>query len=352
MPGTGRVMFSAAAESFRPAVAELRAAFGPALPVTRLGADLGVIAAADPTVEQVAAACRDRPLVCVRHLSVERARLTGPASHDLDAVAAAAVAEAAATKAAAGAEQPAGDEVSVQVWFSGEPRVGYGVRDLGSRVSQALTTAGYRVRRSGAAHVLSCCVSDEGVSIGVNRLADSLADWPGGRVRLARGPDQVSRAEFKLEELCQLVPAAVPTTGRAVDLGASPGGWTRILRRRGLTVHAVDPGDLDPRVAADPGVTHVRTTAGEFFRRTDLRFDLAANDMRMDPVRSCQVMRDLAPRLRPGAAVIVTLKTGARAPHRAVPDCLSVLRERYTVEFARQLHHNRGEVTVLARLPR
>ena len=36
--------------------------------------------------------------------------------------------------------------------------------------------------------------------VGLNRLEDSLSDWPGGRMRLARGEERVSRSEFKLEE--------------------------------------------------------------------------------------------------------------------------------------------------------
>jgi 23S rRNA (cytidine2498-2'-O)-methyltransferase len=71
--------------------------------------------------------------------------------------------------------------------------------------------------------------------------------------------------------------------------------------------------------------------------------------MRMDPVMTCQVMLDVAERLRPGALAVVTLKVGSRRPVETVRRCLALLRRRYAVVHARQLHHNRHEVTVVAR---
>ncbi len=139
-----------------------------------------------------------------------------------------------------------------------------------------------------------------------------------------------------------------PKQGTALDLGASPGGWTRILRKHGVRVCAVDPGDLDPRLRADRGVRHVRTTAGEFLRTERGHFDMVVNDMKMDPERSCQVVLDMAERLRPGAVAVVTLKLGTHRPLPVVRRCLRLLGTRYRVRAARQLHHNRHEVTVVA----
>jgi 23S rRNA (cytidine2498-2'-O)-methyltransferase len=116
-----------------------------------------------------------------------------------------------------------------------------------------------------------------------------------------------------------------------------------------MTVWAVDPGDLDPRIAVDPDVHHARTTAAEFFRSSEMRFDLAVNDMRMDPELSCRVMLDAASRLPAGALAIVTLKTGTHRPVETVQQCLKLLGRAYETVYARQLHHNRREVTVVAR---
>ena len=123
----------------------------------------------------------------------------------------------------------------------------------------------------------------------------------------------------------------------------------KALEKRGLSVWAVDPADLDPRLADDPELRHIRTTAGEFLRATDQRYDLVVNDMRMDPVLSCRLMGDAAAVLPAGGLAVVTLKLGSGQPIRIVRDCLNLLAPHYDLEFARQLHHNRHEVTVVAR---
>jgi 23S rRNA (cytidine2498-2'-O)-methyltransferase len=344
----GRVLFSAAEESYGSAVRELRDAFSRTLRVERLGPDLGAIAAPDhggssqDLVEELAAASRHRPLVFIRHLTVEADLVALPEATDPVAVGNRA-------GAVADAVHPGDAGCAVQCWVSDPATVTYGSRALFEVVTDALGAHRIRAVRSGAPQVLSCVVTRYGVHLGLNRTDRSLSDWPGGRVRLGRSPEQVSRAEFKLEELFQTCPVPLPERGRAVDLGAAPGGWTRILRQRGLDVVAVDPGELAPSLAADPGVRHAATTVGEFFRSDRSRFDLAVNDLRMDPALSTGVMLDAVDHLAPGAYIVLTLKTGRQRLLDTVRDCLDRLRGPYRVVFARQLYHNRKEVTVLAR---
>lgn len=229
---------------------------------------------------------------------------------------------------------------AVQVWESGPSAAR--AADVREAVVRAL---GVPVVRSGSPQTLSVCLGQDLTVVALNGSRWSLSDWPGGRLRLSAGPDQVSRAEFKLEELFSLHPVPVGPVG--VDLGASPGGWTRILRARGCaTVHAVDPAGLD---WSDAGVIHHRTTAGEFLRSTRVRFDTVVNDMRMTPERSARVMVDAAAHCRSGAYGILTLKLDAADAVRQVDRALGILSRAYDIEFARQLQHNRHEVTVVAR---
>jgi 23S rRNA (cytidine2498-2'-O)-methyltransferase len=69
----------------------------------------------------------------------------------------------------------------------------------------------------------------------------------------------------------------------------------------------------------------------------------------MDPELSCTVMLDAADSLVPGAVVVLTLKLGLQRPLETVQRCLSTLRRRYEIVDARQLQHNRHEITVLCR---
>jgi 23S rRNA (cytidine2498-2'-O)-methyltransferase len=71
--------------------------------------------------------------------------------------------------------------------------------------------------------------------------------------------------------------------------------------------------------------------------------------MRMEPGLSASVMVSAARRLAPDGLAIMTLKIAPRDALRTVRDTLRVLDRAYEVVFARQLHHNRNEVTVVLR---
>jgi 23S rRNA (cytidine2498-2'-O)-methyltransferase len=336
------LLFSVATDSYDLAVREIREAFGGRVRVERVSGDLGRITENGPSVEELAEACGSGRIIFVRHLTVELASFKPgevPEAHEL-------------------AELILDDlprhpqAVSVQTWTDGAGTGGSYYHLL----EEALGSRGIAVSRAGQDVVVSCFVSAKSVILGLNRLQYSLSDWPGGRMRLARSDDRVSRSEFKLEEAIQtfgldLGHGGEKVGGKALDLGASPGGWTRILRQQGLEVWSVDPGELDPRVTADRRVHHVKATAGNFFRSNQVKFDVVVNDMRMDQVMSARVMLDAVPHLRRGALAIVTLKGGGRNPLDSARRGLDVLSKEYDVLHARQLHHNRREITVIAECP-
>jgi 23S rRNA (cytidine2498-2'-O)-methyltransferase len=318
------VLFSVSEAYFGAAVTEIERAVTVS-DVLRVGPDAGVAELARGDIRDV----YDAPLHFVRHLAAVSA--TEPALDDPGRIAAL----VASLRLPLNESPPA-----VQVWESGKPTAR--AADVREAVVQAL---GVPVVRAGSPQTLSVCLGEDLTVVALNGSRWSLSDWPGGRIRLAAGPEQISRAEFKLEELFTLHPVPVGRVG--LDLGASPGGWTRILLARGAAkVHAVDPADL---LVTGPGVVHHRTTAGEFLRSTRVRFDVVVNDMRMTPERSSRVMLDVADHLRPGAYGIVTLKLDAADAVAQVDRALRILGGAYDIEFARQLQHNRHEVTVVVR---
>ena len=334
------VLFSVSEAYYRPAVTELRRVLNVA-DVLRVGPDAGIVVLGRGDIRDVHAAAGAARLRFVRHL--------------------AAVLDAVPTDTLHGEDQQIVDyvrslelpldspRVAVQVWESGKTTAGPQAVRLG--VVALLEERGIEAVRSGGDQVLSVCIGEDTTVVAVNGGSWALSDWPGGRLRLGHSPEQISRSEFKLEELFGLHP--IEGGGAGLDLGASPGGWTRILRRHGYRpVHAVDPADLDPSLLGDPGVIQHRTTAGEFLRGTRERFDIVVNDMRMVPELSAQVMADAAARLHPGGHAIVTLKLDAPDAVNQVDRALKIFGTRYDVEFARQLQHNRHELTVVGRLPR
>ncbi len=182
--------------------------------------------------------------------------------------------------------------------------------------------------------------------LGLSPTLYNLSDWAGGQRRFRRDADQISRAEFKLLEALDIFGVELPPRGVALDLGAAPGGWTRVLRGRDQFVTAVDPGALDPRLAADPRVRHLRLTAEEYLARDPDEFDLIVNDMRKDACDAAQLMVDYAPQLYPHGAVITTLKLASDDRRETIDDAFAILRRAYDIAGARQLFHNRSEITL------
>jgi 23S rRNA (cytidine2498-2'-O)-methyltransferase len=184
---------------------------------------------------------------------------------------------------------------------------------------------------------------------GLSTPQQNLSDWAGGARRFAREEGQVSRSEFKLLEAFEVFGIELPPRGVALDLGASPGGWTRILRQRDQYVTAVDPGALDERVAADGGVRHKRMTAEDYLHDEPDQFDLIVNDMRMDARDSARLMVAYARQLYPHGTAIMTLKLPETRRLPVLEHAFDLLRGAYTIAGARQLFHNRSEITVYLR---
>jgi 23S rRNA (cytidine2498-2'-O)-methyltransferase len=99
--------------------------------------------------------------------------------------------------------------------------------------------------------------------VGVSDPGNSSA-WPMGIVRLRMPSGSPSRSTLKLAEA---ILEFVDETDRAkrlapgmtaVDLGASPGGWTWQLVQRGLMVSAVDNGPMDAALLETGQVKHRR----------------------------------------------------------------------------------------------
>ena len=188
--------------------------------------------------------------------------------------------------------------------------------------------------------------------LGLSLALNNLSNWAGGVRRFAREEEQVSRSEFKLLEALEIFKIKLPARGVALDLGASPGGWTRVLRQKDQYVTAVDPGDLDPRIAADRGVRHKRMTAEQYLADEPDQFDLIVNDMRMDARDSARMMVAYARQLYRHGLVIMTLKVPEQNRRPIIDHAFKLLQEAYAIAGARQLFHNRSEITVYLRLKR
>ncbi|MFC6840051.1 23S rRNA (cytidine(2498)-2'-O)-methyltransferase RlmM [Xanthomonas theicola] len=184
--------------------------------------------------------------------------------------------------------------------------------------------------------------------------SDDSAPWPLGIPRLKLLSEAPSRSALKLEEaLLALLTAkereALLVPGmRAADLGAAPGGWTWVLTRQRLHVTSVDNGPLHQRVLDSGLVEHLR--ADGFHWRPPQALDWMVCDMVEQPRRVAERMGTW---FREGWCrhAIFNLKLPMKKRWDETRLCLDLFAERADRPLqirAKQLYHDREEITVLA----
>ena len=264
------------------------------------------------------------------------------------------------------------------------------VFDINNDIANMLEKDGYILDVKQPAQVVSIALTDEYIYIGISKTEQNLSNWGGGMRRFAREETQISRAEFKLLEAFEVFGAENPlmrnmlseaVTSRtstkapllALDLGAAPGGWSRMLLHLGFHVVAVDPAKLDKRLDAVRGsiagdeklftnnfaekqaAIYYQMKAAEFFEQIanahvsddNGMFDIVVNDMRMDYMESVHTMLQARQYIKNGGIGMMTLKLFPGEMQRSVNKAIKMLAEEYVIIGARQLFHNRNEVTVV-----
>lgn len=206
--------------------------------------------------------------------------------------------------------------------------------------------------------VVSVLCTMEEAYIGISLTIDNLSDWPGGARHFAYVPEQISRAEFKLLEALEVFGITLPSQGLALDLGAAPGGWTRILLEAGMQVVSVDPAKLDARLSKHPHLEQYRGYAEDYLEEAIKRrrkFDVITNDMRMDAREAARLLVQASSCLLSDGFIISVLKLPHETPEidplKNLKEALGLLQRHFAIVQARQLFHNRQEVTVLTARP-
>lgn len=157
---------------------------------------------------------------------------------------------------------------------------------------------------------------------------------------------EISRAENKLKEA--LVKFGIKLTGdsTALDLGAAPGGWTKVLADCGCNVVAVDPGDLHPSLQNDPRIKHHKCRIEQL--TFSGYFDIIVNDMNVEPQLTAEIMCGLVNLLKNNGLAIVTFKLPSNI-ERGIEEASEIISTKYDILTIKNLFHNRREVTVLLR---
>jgi|TARA_Y100000310_G_C20616954_1_gene781142 23S rRNA (cytidine2498-2'-O)-methyltransferase len=301
--------------------------FIPGATIERLSPDFGIVAGA--SLADLRERCESGDLMFVRHLMNVDIRTNVNRLLDEVRVLSSGIS----------------DRVSLQVWKS--PQNNVSLKLVREAIRRLLRELGSLARHPFSRHGLAVYLTNGSACVGITEGSAMLTSWPGGQVRLARDVDQISRSEFKLEELFASDRLRVYPKMRILDLGASPGGWTRQFRRRNCLVWAVDPGRLADALMGDGHVVHVRTTAGPFIKHTDQIFDLLACDMRMTVDSTVETLIAGSRLLTHKGQLVATLKLGKNPCMARLRSTITKLSKHYDLSFARNLFHNGNEVTVV-----
>jgi 23S rRNA C2498 (ribose-2'-O)-methylase RlmM len=156
-----------------------------------------------------------------------------------------------------------------------------------------------------------------------------------------------SRAFKKLREAITIFGLSIARDSVAVDLGASPGGWTHVLVDHGATVTAIDRSPLEGAIARSSRATF---TQGNAFTWTPSQtVDWLVCDVITTPDRTFEILRRwIGTGLCRNFCVTVKFKGDPDAG--ALCAIGNFLSGHTSWWDGRQLTHNKNEVTVVGRL--
>ncbi len=198
-----------------------------------------------------------------------------------------------------------------------------------------------------------CLINSDTAIVACADVATS-APWPGGIPRLKFPRGAPSRSTLKLEEAFLVLlddderRRWLQPGMSAVDLGAAPGGWTWQLVRRSIRTIAIDNGPLDAALM-DSGLVEHRRADG-FRYRPPRTVDWLVCDMVEQPRRIAELVATWLTERRCRRAMF-NLKLPMKKRHDEVRLCLAIVRDALgaTADIrAKQLYHDREEVTVFA----
>lgn len=195
--------------------------------------------------------------------------------------------------------------------------------------------------------IISILICGGSYYLGYSKASDNLNSHCDEYRVLSRTGVEICRAENKLKEAICKFNLSFARGGCALDIGAAPGGWTKVLADYGLHVTAVDPGDLHEALKDNRDIAHHK----ERIENVSLssKFDIIVNDMNVDPQITSAIMCDVRTHLADDGVAIVTLKLPFGDVSRSIRESVDILSAKYEVVSIRNLSHNRREVTALLR---
>lgn len=223
------------------------------------------------------------------------------------------------------------------------------INNLSEQIAKELVSKGYKLDVAKGSSIVSLYVSEESIYVGVGSAKINLSHWKGGMPHYSSTKEYnfVSRAEYKLLEAIECFGINLKNMKIGADLGAAPGGWTKVLVDNGLNCVSIDPSHLAKEINANKNVQYYHMLV-EDYMKLDIKdhFDIVVNDMKMNIGNSIKVTNRFYEKIRNGGIVVVTFKLPKEFSYKEILEHISMFNG-FEFVGARQLFHNRNEITVI-----
>lgn len=168
-----------------------------------------------------------------------------------------------------------------------------------------------------------------------------LKSWPDGICKFIEDKiNPPNRAYLKLWEAFTYLNKYPNPGDRALDLGASPGGWSYVLQSLGAIVHSIDKAPLDPKIMCLPRIKFTQSSAFAYDPDSlDEVFDWVLSDIACYPDRAYHLVLKWI-KSQKARQLIFTIKLQGKTDF----NCLQPFQEIENSKLI-NLWHNKHEVT-------
>lgn len=231
-------------------------------------------------------------------------------------------------------------------------------KDVEIAVGNTITGNDARVDLEDPKTILWVDIIQEKAHLSVLSPGDIVKKTPAVERRWKKGERPTSRAQLKMEEVLEAFPEIFTGEKTALDIGAAPGGWTRVMAGKLEKVIAVDRAKLDPEVMALPNVVYIKERAENI--ELDEKVDIITNDANLLHMQSAEISIELAKRyLEEAGTLIHTVKFGivpktgkpaAKSLNHAAEEVRAAFESAGLGTITRKFEHNtKNETTIIGR---
>ena len=249
---------------------------------------------------------------------------------------------------------------------------GYSAKDVEVMVGSRLENEGIKINMEKPAAIAYSVLINMKCYSGYSLVEGLMKPFLNPERHYLKAYSGISRAELKLHEALDEFDIG-GKRGMAIDMGAAPGGWSKVLYDEGFKVLAIDPADLNYRKLGERGVAVKEAIEGIDAGETLLKSEnpiilhiksgttklhslgipgkacIVVNDMNIEAAESARSVLELKDCFAKDCLLIMTVKCITKNADKYLSITKRILEGDFKIQFCRVLPSNRQEITLFAR---